>query len=154
MYARQKQHTAVTVEKSKLFKDTLDASARDRFYRDRRLIWNRRRDYLPEVARAMAASYKLGLDMFPSHFHYQDQSYSVDEPRVLVDSKKTSKKKAAFVEGVLQGWVSEGRMDRLAVLLIGLANAQKVPHWAGFAEEDLSDDGFSETDMDDGDDDA
>lgn len=149
MHVRQRDCHHVQVDRPKTFKATLDDAARDAFRRDRRLIWNRRDDYFPEVARSMAVSYKLGVDMFPSHFEFAGRSYSIEEPLVLAHAKKTSKKKVAFLEGIFQGWVAEGLRDRCALLFIGLATAQKVPHWVGFAEEGHTDDAFSETDLED-----
>lgn len=150
MYSRKASAIVVDADHPMTFKKTLSsARSLDSFKRDRRFIWNRCEEYLPNVAGAIAASYKVGNDMFPSHYDYEGTSYTLSEPKVLRDAKRADRKKKAFVEGVLQSIVADGRRDKLGVLILGLVHAQKVPHWAGFADQDLSENALTEDELED-----
>lgn len=146
MYSRKSNRIYVSSDKPTTFKSQL--KQRSQFDSDRQRIWNRSTEYLPIVAKTMAASYKNSLDMFPSHYDYDKQSFELEEPKAFHTAKKKDKNKAAFIQGILQSIVADGRRDKLAVLIIGLVNAGKVPHWTGFDEENLSDAAFTETDAD------
>mgnify|MGYP001327813615 CR=1 FL=1 len=149
-YSRKRDVHHVNSDSPKTFKQHLTTKTlKNNFNSDRRMIWYRTEEYIPDVSKSMATAYKLGIDLFPSHFDYSTKSFEIHEPKVLRDAKKAKKKQAAFIEGVLNAIVSDGQMDRLAVLIIGLANSQKIPHWVGYQSDvGLADTAFSETDAD------
>lgn len=145
MYSRRANTIHVDADHPMTFKRSLSTKGSvEAFQRDRRIIWNRTTEYLPHIASFIATSYKLGTDIFPSHYDYEGKAYELTEPKVLRSAKRPDRKKKAFIQGVLQSIVADGRRDKLAVLIVGLVHAQKVPHWAGFADEDLSDDAVTE----------
>jgi hypothetical protein len=147
-YTRRRAPIVVSSDRPVLFKRALRSSS-DRFATDRRLVWNRQRDYLPAVANALANAYKLGLAPFPSHFEYDGVAFTLEEPAALAAASKTDRKNASWHAGVLAALAADGSRDRLAVLCIGLATAGKIPHWVEYDDyADLSDAAFSESELD------
>ena len=136
----------VSTETVTRWKKLLTATTLADFTRLRNVVWNRTDAYLPDVARAIASSYKSGLDVFDSHFDLGDQKHVLQEPRVLQTARRADRKNAAFVLGILSSMVADGRKDRLAILVIGLGIAQKIPHWAGYKAAETDADYWSETD--------
>ena len=129
--ARDARH-GVTPDKPAAFRKTLATGAEQAFLAARAAVWARRAAY-------------AGLDMFPSHFEFHGRAYVLLEPAVLQLASAADKKKPVFLKGVLAQLVADGKQDRLALLALGLATAQKVPHWAEYGGDD---DGsaWSETD--------
>lgn len=147
-YVRARDARGVTPDKPAAFRKTLSTGAEKTFLAARAAVWARRAAYVPALAGHMAALYKAGLHMFPSHFEFHGRAYELVEPAALQKASKTDKKKPAFLKGLLAQLVADGRQDRLALLALGLVTAGKVPHWANYGGDD---DGsaWSETDDED-----
>ena len=120
--SRKKERISISSDRPQTFKKSLSSATKKLFDRDRRLIWNKTAEYIPDVAKHMASSYKIGNDMFPCHYDYGNQSFVLEEPNVLLTSKKSERKKPAYLEGIFRSIIADERRDRLAVLVIGLAN--------------------------------
>ena len=144
-YVRARDARGVTPDKPAAFRKTLSTGAEKTFLAARAAVWARRAAYVPALAGHMAALYKAGLQMFPSHFEFHGRAYVLFEPAVLQQARAADKKNPAFLQGVLAQLVADGRQDRLALLALGLATAQKVPHWVNYGGDDDSS-AWSETD--------
>jgi hypothetical protein len=145
-YVRAHEAHGVTPDKPAAFRRTLaDERA---FLAARAAIWARREEYVPALAASMAALHRAGLSLFPSHFEFQGRAYTLLEPAALQRARAAEKKQAAFHKGMLAQLVADGRQDRLALLALGLATAQKVPHWTGYGGDDGGS-AWSETDDED-----
>lgn len=144
-YSRKKGAIHVDPDDIRSWKRMMTKEEKSAFLAYRSMIWSRSGDYVPAVASRMAASYKTGLEMFPSHFDFGKRSFYLTEPSVLSGASKKEKKKKEFISGVLNAYVHSGMMDRLAGLLIGLAIGGKIPHWSGFEDGEACS-AWSETD--------
>ena len=151
MYTRHTKQTRVAMSADAVpaWKRTMSEKTREQFQRTRYEVWKRRTAYAPAMAKTLAMAYKLG-DPFPSHFDFVDGTYALHEPRALAQARPAQRKKPAFLEGVLGAMIADGQMDRFAALALGLATAQKVPHWSQYdVDPSSSHDYFSETDDED-----
>lgn len=149
MYTRPKTRVAMSADAVPAWKRTMTQRTREQFLRTRHEVWKRRAAYAPAMAKALAVAYQMG-DPFPSHFDFVDGKYALHEPRALAAARPAQKRKAAFLEGVLSAMIADGQMDRFAALVLGLATAEKVPHWSAYdAPSPPDDDYFSETDDED-----
>lgn len=136
------------VDRPNRWKKHLSKTQLAQFTDIRLAVWKRLPAYLPALANAIAAAERTGVAIFPSHYDFAGHSFELRMPRVLAAATPRQRKSSAFIQGVLANMIADGQMDRIATLVIGLASAGKVPHWAMFAAVDEGlPDTWSETEV-------
>ena len=149
MYTRPSSSRKVSIDAVPAWKRTLDRKSLDAFHDLRQIIWRRIPTAAASIAKTIAASNKQDLKLFETHFEWMGHSYELEEPKVLKQAKRSDRGKASFVHGVLSSMIADGQMDRVAVLVLGLSLASKIPIWTEFEDAQDVMSAWSETDGED-----